>query len=609
MEYSIDRKYIRSTYTKNVGTRRLYLDILDQFPNPIWMANAVGMCDYFNKSWLDFTGKPLEDQLGSGWVSGIHKDDLERCLDTFFRGIKNQKPFEMKYRLKHHSGKYKWICNYCSPYYDMDCFFSGYIGTCYDISYLKKAQDKIRNMAYEYQIVFNGTQDAMFLLNIDKNGAITVGRLNKAFSKETGLNKETLIGKPINQVFDERMALAIEKNCQRCVQYRIPITYEQTLTLPAGKRTWHITLTPVINKKKVLHVVGSSRDITEKRQREEKIKYLSYHDKLTGLYNRAYFEEQIKEADRKGQLPFSIIMGDLNGLKMVNDAFGHSEGDKLLKRVALILQGVCRQRDIVCRIGGDEFVVLLPGVNKEEAMDIMARIKNRCKEEPPDPIQPSIALGLATKDDIGQDMQFILKQAEDRMYHNKLLSSKEIKNSIISTLMKILKERTHETEEHSRRLKKLSTELGKVFGLTDKEINELELLSFLHDIGKISIPRHILHKKGKLTADEWDIVKRHCEIGYRITAAAPELATIAEAILSHHECWDGSGYPLGLKGETIPITSRIISVVDAFDAMTNPRSYRSAMSKDQAIIELRNKAGTQFDPRIVKDFINIVLYS
>ncbi len=598
---------IQNTYTQDVDIKRTYMDLFDQFPNPVWMTNPVGMCDYFNRSWLAFTGQPRDSQLGNGWIFGIHRDDLESCLDAFFRGLEEQKPYQMEYRLKHRSGSYRWICSYCNPYYDKDNNFFGYIGICYDINHIKKAQDKIRKMACEYQIIFNSSRDALFLLNLDKDGGITVGRLNTAFSQEMGLQKETLVGKPVDEVFDKKMTRSLKRNCRRSIKYGMAVTYEQTLTLPSDKKTLQVTLNPVTDKKKVLYVVGSIRDVTEKRQREERIKYLSYHDELTGLYNRTYFKEKIREVDGEGWFPLSVIMGDLNGLKIVNDAFGHSEGDKLLKKMASILKGVCRQEDVVCRIGGDEFVILLPGIDKDRALEIKARITDQCNKQPPDPIQPSIALGMAAKDSIHQKMDFVLKQAEDSMYHNKLLSSKETKRIIISTLLRSLRERTHETEDHCRRLQKLSIQLGRACGLTDKQINELELLSFLHDIGKISISRHILQKEERLTGDEWDVIKRHCEIGYRITAAAPELATIAEAILSHHEHWDGNGYPLGLKGEAIPITSRIIAVVDAFDAMTNGRPYRRSMSQGEAVEGLRKKAGTQFDPRIVEGFINIVL--
>lgn len=348
-----------------------------------------------------------------------------------------------------------------------------------------------------------------------------------------------------------------------------------------------------------LRMVGTHTDINERKKAEAEILYLSYHDKLTGLYNRAYFEAELKRLDQKRQFPLSIIMGDLNGLKMANDVFGHEVGDKLLKTMAGIFASVAGRSGIVARIGGDEFAAILPMTDADSANKTVNRIKEACSRAATEIIQPSIALGVGIKERADQDVDTLYKQAENMMYNNKLVESKSIRSSIISSLRKTLEERTHETEAHGQRLRNHAITIGNVLGLHDNQLSEFELLALLHDIGKIAIPDSILGKNGKLTEDEWIIMKKHCEIGYRIAVSTPELAVVSNGILHHHERWDGMGYPHGLKEKEIPLASRIITVVAAYDAMTSDRPYHKAISQDEAVRELVRCAGTQFDPMIV----------
>ena len=351
---------------------------------------------------------------------------------------------------------------------------------------------------------------------------------------------------------------------------------------------------------------GTIQDITHKKRAEARIKYLSFRDKLTGLYNRAYFEGELRRWNTNRQFPITLIIGDVNGLKLTNDAFGHKEGDRLLKKIAAILRESCRKEDLVARLGGDEFGIFLPKTNDRVAVEITDRIKLSCTNASQGPIGVSIALGAVTKMDFSEDFQNIMKETEDRIYRNKLLESKSVRSSIISSLRHTLFAKSYETETHTQRLKQLAIQIGRSFGLTDSLLDELSLLATLHDIGKVAIPEETLIKPGKLTQKEWEMIWKHSEIGYRIAGQLPELAPIAEAILAHHEWWDGAGYPRGLKAEDIPLISRILSVVDAYDAMTNGRSYKKAVGHQEAIEELKRGAGSQFDPEIVEMFLKVV---
>ncbi|SFR17650.1 diguanylate cyclase (GGDEF) domain-containing protein [Desulfoscipio geothermicus DSM 3669] len=209
----------------------------------------------------------------------------------------------------------------------------------------------------------------------------------------------------------------------------------------------------------------------------------------------------------------SIIIGDVNGLKLTNDAFGHQKGDELLKNIARILKNSCRKEDIVARWGGDEFAILLPKTSAKSAEAICRHIKQRCDDAGADPIPLSIALGTATKEKTADDKQEVINRAEDKMYRNKLQESKNLRSEIIVFLKKLLQEKNHETEDHTIRLQKMALHISNALNLPDNQLNDLLLLATFHDIGKIVIPYEILWKRDRLTPEEWEVVRRHPEIG------------------------------------------------------------------------------------------------
>jgi len=351
------------------------------------------------------------------------------------------------------------------------------------------------------------------------------------------------------------------------------------------------------------------QDITAQRISEQKLIHLSYHDHLTGLYNRRFFEEELVRLDTSNKLPLSVFMGDINGVKLVNDAFGHAEGDRLIIDCSKLIRECCDSEHIVARIGGDEFGILMPNTNTEKALSILNRIQEALKaydaSKRNDRFTHSVALGFATKTSCDQEISQILKIAEEYMYQRKLLEHTSSHSAIVTSIKATMLEKSHETEEHAERLVTLSKAVAKELKLSQSEQDRLELLATLHDIGKVGISDHILTKPGKLTEIEWVEMKRHPEIGYRIAISSLDLVPIAEGVLCHHERWDGNGYPQRLKEEKIPLLARILSVVDAYDAMTQDRPYRKAMSHDAAMLEIEKNSGQQFDPHIVEIFTTI----
>jgi diguanylate cyclase (GGDEF)-like protein/PAS domain S-box-containing protein len=340
---------------------------------------------------------------------------------------------------------------------------------------------------------------------------------------------------------------------------------------------------------------------------EEDFDFLKYHDRLTGLHNRTYFELEKQRLDQPDQLPLSVIVCDINGLKMINETWGFAKGDHALLTTAHVLKSCCRKKDLLARTSGDEFSILLPGTDAASAARMRDQILDRCAQEilgvDQDHFALSVSTGCATKDLPDESLDQIIRVAANNMLKQKLFEQNSLHHSILSSIKATMHEKSHETREHCERLALLARQLGSALGLPKHQLQDLELLAHVHDIGKIIIDDSILNKPDTLTPTEWIQMKKHPEIGYRIAIASFDIRHIADSILNHHERWDGHGYPRGLSGKQIPKTARILGIVDAYDAMTHDRPYRKALTKDQAIQEIKENAGTQFDPEIAEAFI------
>jgi len=355
----------------------------------------------------------------------------------------------------------------------------------------------------------------------------------------------------------------------------------------------------------IIAIFGIFNDITERKQTEEQLKYLSLHDSLTGLYNRPFFEDGMRRAEDGRFDPVSIIVCDLDGLKFVNDTLGHATGDTVLAASAKVISSAFRESDIVARIGGDEFAILLSQSDEriaEKACDRIRQAIDRYNAAGPE-IPLGISIGFAVKSDTSESMSNLFKEADDSMYRDKLHRGQSARSAIVQTLLKALEARDLITEGHAVRLQDYVTVLAEAVRMPGRDIAELCLLAKFHDIGKVGVPDKILFKPGPLNLDEVAEMRRHSEIGYRIAKSAPDLAPVADWILKHHEWWNGKGYPLGLKGEEIPLECRILAIADAYDAMTSDRPYRKAMTRDSAVAELKRFAGVQFDPDLVFHFL------
>lgn len=354
---------------------------------------------------------------------------------------------------------------------------------------------------------------------------------------------------------------------------------------------------------KVFGVFGILKDTTELERNKAEIEYFANHDVLTGLYNRNNFERVSKTLSSKENV--CLLICDVDGLKLINDAFGHLEGDELLIHLADILKEV-GGRENVYRIGGDEFVIIVYGADEQTPIKLEKAIKEKIKEFRMYGVGFDASIGYSLIKS-NQSYEDAFRDAENLMYRRKLTERKSRKSTVLNTIMQTMHEKTEETEEHCLRVGDLATELLRSIGKKrDYEIEEIKLISDVHDIGKISISDKILTKPDILTKEEYEKIKYHSESGYKIISNIIDNEDIAIAILYHHENFDGSGYPHGLKGTDIPLYSRVISICDAYDAMTNDRVYRKAISKELALQEIIENSGTQFDPELVDKFIKIV---
>ena len=499
------------------------------------------------------------------------------------------------------SGVEYHISDSAAPVKDKDGNIHGVILVFRDISEDYRQQEALRRSEERFRTLTETAINAIALHEIilDDQGLPVDYRfleVNRAFEELTGLSDRQLVEKTVLEVLpgtekvwiDTYGEVALTGVPQEIEDFSQELEKYFTVRAYSPRRGQFVTV---------------FEDITERKQMENRLREQVYRDSLTGLHNRRYLESQLPNLRGKEHLPISVIIGDVNGLKIINDSMGHQKGDEVVKRAAQAFLEVARPGDLVVRWGGDEFILVLPRTSSHEAQTICTAINDSAVAKGETGLAPSIALGYATKTELEESISDIVRQAETSMYQQKISSAQSRRSALVLSLQQALAEKSHETEEHARHLRGLAMSLARRIGLSDGEVVTCSLAALLHDIGKVAISESILDKPGPLTDEEWEVMKRHCEIGHRIVSSSPDLLDVAEAVLHHHERWDGKGYPFGIRGTDIPISARIVALADAFDAMTTDRPYRSALSWSEAIAEIASLAGSQFDPGLTREFL------
>lgn len=441
------------------------------------------------------------------------------------------------------------------------------------------------------------------LMRFDRKGTLLAFNHGSDFSLPF-IDMTGNVGRNVSEFLPADKALKYQENLQQAFAAKTTQYFEYDIEIN-GKTQWREARIMVCSDTDAVAVI---RDITGRVELKKRLQYLGLHDRVTGLFNRASFEEELERLNRQGQFPVGIIVCDIDGLKLINDTLGHQAGDHLLLNAAKLIQGCFASQDLVARVGGDEFAVIVFDRDEKLMERLCHELRSRVRQfrETNTRIPISISIGLGVRSGPEQDMREVFKAADDNMYREKLHSSHSTRSAIVHTLAKAMEVRDFITDGHADRLQQVVVDLALAVGVAESKVSDLRLLARFHDIGKVGIPDHILFKPGRLTEEEFEVMKRHCEIGYRIAQASAELAPIADWILKHQEWWNGQGYPLGIKGENIPVACRILAIADAYDAMTNDRPYRPAMRHDEAMAELERCAGTQFDPSLVRAFRHMI---
>lgn len=472
---------------------------------------------------------------------------------------------------------------------------------------LKKREDELEEVISILNSFWEHSPSPIGIL--DKRGKII--RVSKSVTGLLGYPAAGLEGQYLTKVFPPLIAYTLIRRIRKLQNRLEPLYFSDEVVLWDGSRRHYDSwVFPVLNSKEDSTLVGIvALDVTGRKRKEDRFKYLSQHDALTGLHNRAFFEEQLNIINNSNHYPLTFISLDADCLKLVNDTMGHDQGDLLLKNLAGIVKSSLREKDILARVGGDEFIVILLQTGREEAQKIAARvdynINSYNQENPSLPI--SVSMGLYTVDEPGDSLEEVLKKTDELMYQNKTLQMANNRTRIINFLISSLAKKDFLDKGHGQRVAHICLKLAQRRGLPPQALSNLALLAEVHDLGLVGIPEEILLKPEPLTASEWEIIRQHPERGYRlaIASSSPELIENADLILKHHERWDGTGYPLGLKGEEIPLECRILALADAYDAIVSARPYRQARSKAEALEELQRNAGTQFDPTLVETFAEL----
>ena len=474
-----------------------------------------------------------------------------------------------------------------------------------DTTHHKAMEAELRRKEFHFRTLVENSPD--IILRFDREMRYVF--VNAAFEQIAGINRDGFCGKTNRELgMSESHLKSWESAAEKAIVRGRKVDFEFSFPGVFGERHFLGRVIPEYDGTgtvETLMLIG--RDITERKEAEEHIRHISFHDNVTGLYNRAYFEEELKRLDTRRSIPLSIIVGDVNHLKLTNDTFGHGEGDRLLQTIAQIMRKCCRDEDIIARWGGDEFAVILPGTAKVTAKSICSRIQKSAEEHSSALlIRPSIALGTAVKTHGDENIFSIISEAEEQMYEDKLIQSGKNRDVVIGSLLEQVRQKSPEHKAHMERSRELARAFAHALGLKKRELDDLYMIILLHDIGKAIVPDAYIRKPGRLNEEEWEVMKRYPEAGFRIVKTFAETARISEEILSLREHWDGSGYPRGLRGREIPLLARVFAIIDSYDIITHERPYGPAMSADQALRELTQNAGKQFDPKLVEKFVQTI---
>ncbi|MGM0500915.1 MAG: diguanylate cyclase [Bacillota bacterium] len=459
-----------------------------------------------------------------------------------------------------------------------------------------------------YKKIFNNIKDALFLIDIASEKEFFYELLNPVYEVLIGLKTSQIKGKSPKKLLGAKKGAKVEQRLKECLAKKKAVSYQEQFNFEEDDRVWLTKLSPVIIDGEVTKIIGSSKDITGLKQKEKEIEHISFHDQLTGLHNRRFYNEKVKELNSSINMPLTIIIGDVNGLKMTNDFFGHKIGDELLKITAEILVKASAAEDIVVRWGGDEFCIVAPQTTYFEGEKKVSQINELADRYAFDKVPISISFGLATKKNVEENLDLVFNSAEDEMYESKRKEKRVFNHNFLQSLLKQLELKNKCVIDHTKRMINLAIKFADKYNFSKENKNLLIKAIKLHDIGKLALEQN--HQVKKL-----EDFKKHVQYSYKIANNFKSLNLIAPDIIHHHEYWNGSGYPEGLRQDEIPWFSRIIAVIDLFDALiSNDVNHdlifsdsNDYLNKEEALKKIGTYSGKYLDPQVVKMFNDLEL--
>lgn len=569
-----------------------------------WDVEAEVILNFVSDSISAFGYTPEDFYTGdlSDFWSFVYEQDREKAKRAIHDArMRRQKEIRHNYRVLCKNGRVKWVEELVIFEKDHYGEIVKELSIIYDVTKQKQMEEVISRSERKYRNLFE--KGPTLLIQLDAEGKIIT--VNKAALSVLEYRKHELMGMPLAQLVMEPTGKALDARLREAflapTELSIKNKSNQMVTLSVLNHCMDID-----DMTQEYYLVG--QNITQMRANEKQIQYLSYHDQLTGLYNGNYFDAYLKELSDESERHYAVVLGQLYQLKRTCELFGQKLGEELVLAVTEILKNSCRQTDIVCRVDEDLFAMILPDADDHVAMTVCTRVKESCEQCSELLVLPQMSMGHGSKSTSDMTIESVLKQAACRQESSMEEIVQPLRSDKLISLKEKLESKTLESNDHCKRLQEYAVALARKLGLSETQINQVSIASYFHDVGRMGVSSEVLLKQGALTDEEWAQMQQHSEFGYNVLLSSGNVDEIALAVRHHHEHWDGSGYPSALKGLEIPLVSRIISLVDAYDVMTNERIYSRSMTKHEAIEELLRCKGSQFDPTLVDAFIHCLTY-
>lgn len=584
----------------NVNKRLQY--IIENDSNSIAIFDRDMKYLYVSKNYLHDHNK-----MGMNIIGQSHYDIFPNLDESFkvahTRALNGEIVVSEKSKMVYDDGNFDWIRWECRPWFEDDNAIGGMILRTERISDRIRMADELRKREASLSAMFEQAAVGM------SYGPYTLlTNVNQKYCEIVGYTKDELTKLSFMEITHPEDIKKDEDTFNRLLKGELSTyTIEKRLIRKDNEIIWiNLTVSIVPQSEGEVYVLAVIEDINERKNAELNMNYLNYHDQLTGCLNRRSYEETIKLMDKKEYYPLSLVMVDADGLKLINDTIGHLYGDQLLISIANGLKDTVQNLGKVFRIGGDEFLILLDNCSYEDSLNLIHSIDERLETLSIREFNISVSCGSATKTIASQSIMDIFSQAEDIMYREKLKNSQNSIQKTLNQVLKVLFERSEFEKSHANNVLRYCTLMADALHYSNTEKELLIKAAFIHDIGKIGIDTKIIEKKGKLALSEMDEIKRHVEIGYRILNASNYFSDISLIVLTHHERWDGKGYPKGIKGNDIPLNARIIAIAEMYDVLISKDSYKDRIQKSDAFNEILNESGKHFDPELVIKFVETI---